>query len=70
MEVRRRKGPADYGLDTEGLEMEPVYKGVVKDLHGPPPAPSAPPPPPAPRSRVQVEERDEGVFVIKGVFDP
>ena len=67
MDAVRRKDGKDLGVDTEGLELEQVFKGTIS-IHPPAkarPAPKAPEPPP----RMPVEQRDEETYVLKGVFD-
>ena len=67
MDAVRRKGKDDYGIDTEGLDLEPAWKGTIS-IH--PPREARPPPKvEAPPPRMPVEQRDEETYVLKGVFD-
>ena len=67
MDAVRRKDANDLGVDTDGLTLEPAWKGTIS-IHPPAkarPAPKAPEPP----ARMPVEQRDEDTYVLRGVFD-
>lgn len=64
----RRKDKADLGVDTEGLDLEPVLKEVIS-IH-PPARPRPRPRAPEPPARMPVQDGPhDGTYVLKGVFD-